>query len=99
MKFIAASLLAMIPAIAWAQQTPLQQSSMPTLQQMLDQKSAEIADRIAQFRGQITQDQSLIATLSQQNSDLATKSGALEKQVANLQEQLKAATGVKDPAK
>lgn len=96
MRAAAFALVTMIPAIAWAQQTPTPQSSPPTLQQILDQKSSQIADAVAAMRGQITQDNATINMLSQQSSDMATKNAALEKQVSNLQAQLKAATANPD---
>lgn len=89
------TLAMLLPVAAMAQQAPVSQSSLPTLQQVLDQKSAAVADFIAQLRGQITQDQSTIAAMSQQSNDLSTKVQTLEKQVKNLQDQLDAATKAK----
>lgn len=94
----AAFLLAMIPTIAWAQQATTQ-ASLPSLQQLLDQKSSQIFDAVAAMRGQIAQDNATITTVSQQNSELTVKNQTLEKENSNLQAQLKAATAKPDPAK
>ena len=87
-----AFLLVLAPAVAWAQQTPVQQSNPPTLQQVLDQKSGQIADAVAAMRGQITQDQNTISTLTQQSAVASAKAEEMEKRANNLQAQLDAAT-------
>src|SRR5579859_3791387 len=91
MKLMTFLLVATLPVAALAQQTPVQQSTLPTLQQMMDQKSAQVADAVAQFRNQISQDQQINTTLMQENAALTTKNSDLQKQVDNLQAQLTAA--------